>query len=202
MKFIDELVDTFKGWIDSVVDSIRAFFTPTPEAPNDAAPNTDTPLEPSKPEPKVKEPQKKTETHRVAGVSFREEALTDLMGENSCYSYSKTELVREGYVDERVYKFNPYQGSAELVPEPDNPQDSKAIKVLVEGVHIGYIKAGSCSHLHNLMRDARIETIEVEIKGGDYKIVFEDYNDITDKSTYTLDRDNAPISAVLTVTLK
>lgn len=161
-----------------------------------------TPLDAVDSKSKNETAQKQTETHRVAGVSFREDAITDLMGENSYYSYSKKELIDVGYVDERVYKLDPYKGSAELVPEPENPHDSKAIKVLTAGVHIGYIKAGSCSHIHNLLRDDRIENVEVEIKGGDYKIVFEDYDDDSDKSTYSLDRDNAPISAVLTVTLK
>ena len=154
------------------------------------------------PEPTVEVPKKKTQTHRVAGVSFREAILKDLMGENSYYTCSKTDLISYGCVDERIYKFNVYNGSAELVPEPDNPHDPKAVKVLVEGMHIGYIKEGSCSRIHNLMRDDRIEKIKVEIKGGDYKVIYEEYDDYTDKSTYSLDKDSAPFSAVLTITLK
>ena len=201
MKSIDDLIDAFKDFLDSVVDRIRAFFSPT-AAPTQES-TSSTPFDESpEPEPKVEVPQKKTETHRVAGVSFREENLKDLMGENFYYTYSKTELVSYGYVDERVYKFAPYTGSAELVPEPDNPHDPKAVGVLVAGVRIGYIKAGSCSHIHNLLRDDRIETIKVEIKGGEYKVIYEEYDDYTDKSSYSLDKDSAPFSAVLTLTLK
>ena len=146
--------------------------------------------------------QKKTETHRVAGINFRLDEIKDLMDESYAYSWTKKELVEEGRVDERVYKFGVYYGTAALVPEPDNPHDPKAIKVLTAGVHIGYIKAGSCAHIHKILREDRIEKVEVEIKGGDYKIVLEDYDDYTGKSTYTLERDAIPFSAVLTVTLK
>ena len=195
MKFIDEFIDAFKNFLDSLVDRIRALFSPAAEPTTE-----DVPLEPS--EPKVEEPQKKIEKHRVAGVSFREDAIKDLMGENSAYFFTKNELVDSGYIGERVYKMWPYYGTAILEPEPDNPEDPKAIKVMTAGVHVGYIKSGSCAHIHKVLREGRLETAKIEIDGGDYKIVLEDYDDYTDKSTYSLEKDSVPIHAVLTLTLK
>lgn len=153
-------------------------------------------------EPKEAAPPKKTETHRLAGENYYLEAIKDLMGENSLYSWSKKELIDDGYVDERIYEFDVYSGVAVLEPEPDNPHDPRAIKVLTGGIHVGYIKAGSCAHIHKLLREGNIETARVEIKGGKYKIVFEDYDDYEDKSTYTLERGSVPLSAVVTLTLK
>lgn len=158
--------------------------------------------EPLASKPKEAAPPKKTETHRVAGENYYLDAIRDLMDENSAYSFSKKELIDYGYIDERIYEFDVYSGVAVLEPEPDNPHDPKAIKVITDGVHIGYIKAGSCAHIHKLLREDMIETARVEIKGGKYKILSEDYDDYSEKSTYTLERDSIPLSAVVTLTLK
>lgn len=194
MKIIDDLVTRFKGFIKSLIDRIREFVSPIT-----GSPNKDTPLED---EPKIIKPPKKTEKHHVAGTSFRLADIEGLLSENAAFYWSKKELVDAGYIEERVYKIGPYYGTAELVPEPENPHDPKAIKVMVAGVHVGYIKAGSCAHIHKLIREERLKKIEVEIKGGDYKIVFENYDDYTEKSTYSLERDSFPFSAVLIITLE
>lgn len=158
---------------------------------------------PYQPNPSVDEvPKKKTERHHVAGESYHKDEIISLMWENPCYSYSKKELIDNECVDERVYKLRPYLGAAELVPEPENPHDPKAVKVMVEGTHIGYIKAGSCARIHKLLREDGIEKVEVEIKGGDYKIVYGDFDDYTEKSTYTMEHDTVAIGAVITLTLK
>ena len=144
----------------------------------------------------------KVENHRVTGTSFRAAAIKYLMSENDVYDLSKKELIEEGYTDERVYELEPYHGTATLEPEPDNPHDSKAIKVMADGVHIGYIKAGSCAHIHNLLREGRIKKAEIEIKGGAYKCVEEEYDYTSYKTTYTMERDSVPFHAILTLTLE
>jgi hypothetical protein len=197
MKFIDDLVTLFEGFFDTLVKRLRAFVSPSADAPDD-----DIAFEPLTPEPKEERPTEKIENHRVAGTSFRLEDIKRLMGENAAYDFTKKELIEEGYIDDRVYKLLPYYGSAVLEPEPDNPHDPKAIKVLTAGVHIGYIKAGSCAHIHKVLREGRVKKAEVEIKGGEYKIVLEDCDDYSDKSTYSLERDSIPFHAVLTLTLE
>lgn len=152
--------------------------------------------------PLLTPPKKKEEKHRIAGTSFREKDIKDLMGENVAYDWSKKELIEDGRIEERIYKLDSYCGLAVLEPEPDNPNDPKAIKVLTSGIHIGYIKAGSCAHIHKVLREGRIEKAEVEIKGGAYKVILEEYDDYTDKSTYSIVKDTIPISAVLTLTIK
>lgn len=157
--------------------------------------------EPLKPEPLTDTPQTKVEHHRIAGTSFRLDAIQELLDENTDYPLSKRELIDQGLINERIYKMGVYNNFAVLEPEPENPTDPKAIKVLTEGVHIGYIKAGSCAHIHKLLREGRIESAEIEIKGGEYKILLEDFDE-DGESVYSLERYIIPFSAVLSLTLR
>ena len=127
--------------------------------------------------------------------------IEKLLDENTDYSLSKRELIEQGFTNERIYKRGVYNNFAVLEPEPENPTDPKAIKVLTEGVHIGYIKAGSCAHIHKALREGRIERAVVEIKGGEYKILLEDFDE-EGGSVYSLERYTVPLSAILSITLK
>ena len=161
---------------------------------------TSTPQDPT-PEPLAADtPQPKVEHHRIAGTSFHLDAIKELLDENLDYPLSKRELIDQGLINERIYKLGVYNNFAVLEPEPENPTDPKAIKVLTEGVHIGYIKAGSCAHIHKALREGRIESAEIEIKGGDYKILLEDFDE-DGESIYSLERYTIPFSAVLSLTL-
>lgn len=175
---------------------------PTPE-PIKSEPLKSEPLksEPLKPETHANTPQSKVEQHRIAGTSFRLDNIKGLLDENSDYALSKRELIEQGFTNERIYKMEVYNHSAVLEPEPENPTDPKAIKVLTDGVHIGYIKAGSCAHIHKALREGRIEKVEIEIKGGEYKILLENFDE-EGESVYSLERATVPFSAVLSITLK
>lgn len=170
-----------------------------PSAPQE--PPSNPALTPSKPKPLTDTPQSNVEHHRIAGTSFRLEAIKGLLDENPDYSLNKRELIDCGLVNDRIYKMKVYRHSAILEPEPENPVDPKAIKVLTEGVHIGYIKAGSCAHIHKVLRENRLERAEVEIKGGEYKVLREDFDE-DGESVYSFERDIIPLSAVLSLTLK
>lgn len=195
----------FIGWwytpLKEVLAKLLDSFTSSPAgAPQDPTPEPLKP-EPLKPEPLVSTPQSKVEHHRIAGTSFRLDAIKELLDENPDYSLSKRELIDLGFTDERIYKREVYNHSAVLEPEPENPTDPKAIKVMTEGVHIGYIKAGSCAHIHKALREGRIEKVEIEIKGGEYKILLEDFDE-EGESVYSLERYRIPLHAVLSLTLK
>lgn len=142
-----------------------------------------------------------TERHKVAGVSYHVGALLPLGTSNPDFGLTKKQMVAEGLTDERVYRtdFGLYPG--ELIPEPDNPADPKAIKVMARGVHIGYIKKGSCAHIHKLLREDRIEAVSCDIGGGAYKIVTTDCNEDGDE-VYTLEADTVPYYAVVVIKLK
>lgn len=137
-------------------------------------------------------PKPTPKTYKVTGLAHYMENLMALAEENSIYDYSKRDLIDMDITNERVYQYTFSHKKAELVPEPDNPVDPKAIKVVVDGQHVGYIKAGSCAHLNKVIRENRVEKIDCEISGGKYKIVLECWDDMGENSKYTFERDEAP----------
>ena len=138
-------------------------------------------------------------THKVAGVSYYTENIIKLASENEDYNLTKRELVDEGLTDEKIWKYQFFPGETELIPEPDNPEDPNAIKVVVDGLKIGYIKAGSCSHVLKVLRENRCLGVDCEIYGGPYKIVYEDYDDEKDKDVYTMEKDEHSFAVTLTM---
>lgn len=140
----------------------------------------------------------KIETHKVTGVSFREKEILSIIPENDAYDYSRKELIDLGYWNERIYKYEFNTNQVKLLPEPTNPHDPKAIKVMINDIHIGYIKSGSCSHIHNLLNEDKILKIDCEIKGGKYKYL--SYNDIDD--SYQLNESDSPIFVRLKIYIK
>lgn len=148
-----------------------------------------------KPEPS------KIERHKVAGTSFHLKEIQTLGVENHEYKMTKKQLVDEVRIAQRIYKTDYYATNIELIPEPENPHDPRAIRVVADGVHIGYIKSGSCAHIHKLLDEDKIESIKCEIEGGRYKIVLEDYDE-DDKASYRLENDEIPLHADLFITIK
>lgn len=176
----------------------QTFITPSVEAepiaiPKPAASNP-TPKEASEaPKPVV------TKKYRVTGMDHYMDNLMSLSYEDQDYFLTKKELIEENYIGERVWQYGFDSVRVELDPEPDNPADPKAIKVLIKGVHVGYIKAGSCAHLLKVLREDRIKKIECEIFGGPYKYIDEQYDYERDKEIYTLEKGDAPYAVHLTI---
>ena len=138
-------------------------------------------------------------TYRATGMSYQLEALLSIGSENEDYGKNKKELAEEGLTDQRIYQYDFYPQKIELVPEPDNPHDPNAIKVMADGVHIAYIKAGACAHLLKAIKSGQVKKIDCEITGGKYKYLSCDCDE-DGKETYTLEKDEAPYSVVLHVT--
>lgn len=118
-------------------------------------------------------PSVKVVSHKIAGTSYHQKELQAMGTLNPDFPLTKRELLKLWPEGVTVYEYTFSPQLAELVPEPENPEDPKAIKVLIDGVHVGYIKSGSCAHLHRLIREDRIERIEPKIIGGKYKAVYE-----------------------------
>ena len=144
----------------------------------------------------------KEKSYRVAGVTYYEDNIMRLAIENPEYEYSKKEFVDNDLVGERVYKYDFDPCKVELQPEPDNPKDPNAIKVIVDGEHIGYIIEGSCSHLLKVISRGGISCIKCEMGGGPYKYVSEDYDDEKDEEVYNLEKNNSLLYAHLKITEK
>lgn len=143
-------------------------------------------IETTEPNPEPIEEQ--YETHRVAGVSFRQKQILTLAEENPEYDVSKKELLDPFSYKlhgRRIYQYTFNPMNVELVPEPENPQDPNAIKVIVDNVHVGYIKREANSHINQLISEDRIDYIKAFIGGGKYKCV--DYDPFKDKDVYEAD---------------
>ena len=115
------------------------------------------------------------------------------------YEMSKRDLIDAGMTDERIWEYEFDPANVELIPEPENPHDPNAVKVIVDGEHVGYVKKGSCKHILKLIAENRILRIDCEIGGGNYKIVSEEYDDEKDKEVYTLVRDKTNFFVTLTI---
>lgn len=134
---------------------------------------------------------------KVAGTSFRKNEIEDLATDNYEYEYTKKEIIDNMLDGEEIYQyyFNPH--NVELIPEPDNQYDQNAIKVIIDNIHVGYIKKGSCSRIKNLINQNKVKKIDADIYGGKYKIVeFDEYKD-----SYVLERDETEYSVKIDLTV-
>lgn len=69
----------------------------------------------------------------------------------------------------------------------------------MDGVHVAYIKAGSCAHLLKVIRENRVKKIDCKIRGGKYKYVSCEYDEDGNEE-YTLERGEKPYTVTLYVT--
>lgn len=135
-------------------------------------------------------------TYKVAGVQYYTDALMCLAVSNANYNLKKQALLAAGITSQYIWKNEFKPNHIEVIPEPDNPYDPKAIKVVVDGHHVGHIKAGSCAHLLKVIQENRIQKIEAKITGGPYKIL----DDYDGDGIYTLEQGDAPYRVTLYIT--
>jgi type II secretory pathway pseudopilin PulG len=140
-------------------------------------------------------PRAAFERHKVAGTTYHLDAIMELAEDNPDYDMTQREIIDAGMEEERIYQYTFPDSPVELVDDPDNEQDPNAIKVLVAGQHIGYIKRGSTGRIHKLQRSGRVLGITAEIYGGRYKVVrsVEEYQ----TQHYEMDRDESNYGAAI-----
>lgn len=143
-------------------------------------------------------PRAKFERHKVAGTSYHMDAIMALAEENPDYDLTKREIIDDDLVGERIYQYTFADGPVELVDDPGNEYDPNAIKVLVAGQHIGYIKRGSTGRVHNLQRAGRVLGVTAEIYGGKYKVVICDDDD-DGAERYDLIKDETAYGAAIEI---
>lgn len=180
---------------------LRGFIRPGVTAAANAAPVPQRSAQPAqKKAPKIPLPDcpYSEKTYRVTGVHHYEDGILTLASADPCYDLSKQELIEANLVDTTVWKYHFASERAEVIPEPENPYDKNAIRVIVDGVHVGYIKAGSCAHLLKVLSEGRVLGICCEIGGGPYKMVVEEDSD-DDRPEYSLEKDESPFHVTLTI---
>ena len=140
--------------------------------------------------------------YKVAGVTFHEDNILALAVETSDYGMSKRELIAADMTEEKIWKYFFAPQNVELIPDDGNPEYPEAIKVVVDGQHVGYIKAGSCAHLRKVMANDGIVDIDCTIGGGPYKYISVEHDDETDKEIYTLEKSEINLYVHLNITEK
>lgn len=148
----------------------------------------------------TKTPGVKTVYHKVAGTSRKQKELLAMGRKNPDYALTKRELVKKWPDGVTVYEYKFSPKKAELVPDPGNEHNPKAIRVLVDGVHVGYIKDGSCAHIHKLMRENRLQSIEPQIIGGKYKELYALDQDARKVEDYEFEKGETTIGVRLAIT--
>lgn len=142
------------------------------------------------------------EHHKIAGTSYRQNEIKSLGSENFEYQMSKSEIIDCGMEDTKIFELEFDANRVELIEEPDNEYDPKAVKVVIDGAHVGYIKKGSCSRIKKLLKDDKIASISANIFGGKYKLVYSDYDYDKDKDIYTLEKGIMDFFVSIDITLK
>ena len=97
--------------------------------------------------------------------------------ENYEFDYSRKDFLEIFSEGQRIYKYLFAPKSVVLEEEPDNKYDKNAIKVIIDGVHVGYIKKEDCIHVKQLIDSKNIISIDATIYGGKYRYYYEDYDD-------------------------
>lgn len=196
-KLVETKADTSYGSIDASLEcATKAEGTTDTNAQSVEPMSIAAEILPKKNKVKVGAPK----VYRVTGMSHYESNLLSLAVEDDDFDMTKKDLIDAGRVDERISKYFFPVGNIEVIPEPENPVDPKAIKVVADGMHIGYIKAGSCAHLLKVLREDRIKKIEFEIGGGPYKRVSEEYDADKDRLVYTLEKGTVSYYVHLSIT--
>lgn len=138
--------------------------------------------------------QTEQKVYVVAGTLRRQAEIQALGIETETYHYSKREIIDACLEDEELarYVFPPLD--AQLVPEPDNQYDPNAVKVIVNGVHMGYIKREDAEEVRALIQGGKIGQVYVDVVGGPYKR----YDSVED----TIEKKNLHFGLRLTVCMK
>lgn len=117
------------------------------------------------------------EEFRVAGVSKHQDLFPRIGYLTEEYNLSDEELEKIGIRNFSIPKYGFGNLDPTLEPDPDNEFDPNAVKVFLNGEHVGYIRAEDSKYIHDLIVDDRIADVDGRIVGGPSKR----YNPDTDK---------------------
>ena len=145
------------------------------------------------------------ENIHVRGESFYKESFEALAIPNPFYDMSKSEMLEDDFVEERIFEYDFEPKNVELRPEPENEYDPNAVAVWVDGYQVGYVPRGSCSHVKKILGEYEVEDISAKIGGGRYKYLFfegddeYDFDESPKASDYTIEKDKLDYSVVVTI---
>ena len=117
----------------------------------------------------------KRETIKITGVSHYADNIKKLMFENPDFDLSNKELLEAYDEGDEIREYETAAKHVELIPEPENEHDSNAVRCDIEGVTVGYVKSGSCSHVKNLLASPDFKYVMIDkLLYGNAKRVYSD----------------------------
>ena len=105
----------------------------------------------------------------VAGINYRMENVMKLATPMKKWDMTKEQILQK-YGNKKIYRYYFTSEPVQLIPEPNNPQDPNAIKVIINNMHVGYVPQDDCSNVKALL-NAGGYTINAQFSGGEYKII-------------------------------
>ncbi len=126
----------------------------------------------------------KWEYYNAAGTSFRQKEIGSLSHLNDDYLISKRDAIDLDMMYKKIYQYVFSPQNVQLIEEPDNEYDPNAIKIVIDNVHIGYIKRDDCLYVKELIERGLIRKVTADIHGGKYKRLVSDYDIVKDKEIY------------------
>lgn len=123
-------------------------------------------------------PEGKKHSHKIAGAKHYEANIAKLARKNPAYNFTQKEIIAKKMFCKNIYEYTFAPKITKLIPDPTNPHDPNAIKVIIDEQHVGYIKAGSCARILKMMQENRIAKIESNICGGRFQNLWTDGKEI------------------------
>ena len=105
----------------------------------------------------------------VHGEYYHAEAIESIGIPNPDYSLGKEAFLEKFSDGTTVYKYRFDIKTVELVPEPTNEADRNAIKIIMNGAHVGYVPRQSTDRVREHMESGRIEKIKGKMSLGPSK---------------------------------
>lgn len=107
----------------------------------------------------------------VVAESYHKSEIAELGTISQNYYWPSDRLYEKFVEGDRVYKYNFPELDAQLVPEPENPHDPNAIRVVVDGKTVGYIARNNTARISEII--SRGLTVKANITGGPHKEISE-----------------------------
>lgn len=95
------------------------------------------------------------------------------------YYYQEDFLKKHNFdIDNDDYEFD--SSSVELIPEPENKHDPNAIKVIVNGIQVGYVPKEITSFVRELINSPDFESMKILIVGTKNGESYDDNDNVTE----------------------
>ncbi len=115
-------------------------------------------------------PTENTYEFPVAGIGYRLDAVMGFAEEDDDYKLSAKKLAESNF-GEKVYRYWFPKLPCSVEPEPDNPVDPNALKVLADGVPVGYIAHKDNEKARRLLSGdlGEVTSCKITFEGGEFK---------------------------------